>query len=843
VNHSDHDESNDTTQPHTAEVIEPAGTNNGHGTAAEVAEYSADKIKVLEGLEAVRKRPAMYIGSTGPSGLHHLVYEVVDNSIDEALAGFCDRVNVTIHIDGSVTVIDNGRGIPVDRHASGKSAAEVVLTVLHAGGKFDNESYKVSGGLHGVGVSVVNALSETLDLEIWRNGQAYQQAYERGKPTGELEVTGTTKRRGTKVTFKPDPDVFETTVFSFDTLAQRLRELAFLNGGIVITLDDERDGKSHTFHYEGGIVSFVTHLNKNKVAVNEKPIYMRGDKDGIDAEIALQWNDGYAEMIYTFANNINTHEGGTHLSGFRSAMTRTINSYAAKNGLSKDLKESITGEDIREGLTAVISVKIPHPQFEGQTKTKLGNTEVKGIVEAIVNDKLSALLEENPAIAKRIVGKVIEAARAREAARKARDLVRRKGALDGSSLPGKLADCQERDPALSELYIVEGESAGGSAKQGRDRRFQAILPLKGKILNVEKARFDKMLSSEEIRMMIVALGCGIGDEDFDLSKLRYHRIIIMTDADVDGSHIRTLLLTFFYRQLPKIIENGYVYIAQPPLFRAKRGKSETYIKDERELDAFLIKRASEARSVKIVGSGVEISGAQLEKLLHKLITHQKLLEVVERRGHPREIVEALVAAGADREYFADKDKLEGLASSLSSSQRSVTVQRDEEHNRYLLQVEDRTGGYPRQHTIGVDFVTAGEYRTLLANQRDMPKLMGDLIVSTGGQTLDDGDDMTPAGRGAKPADVTLRSSEELVEFFIAAGKKGVAVNRYKGLGEMNPEQLWATTMDPAVRTLLQVRAEDHTEADLMFTTLMGDQVEPRRKFIEDNALDVKNLDV
>ncbi len=616
-----------------------------------------------------------------------------------------------------------------------------------------------------------------------------------------------------------------------------------MNGGIVITLDDERDGKSHKFHYEGGIASFVTHLNKNKVAVNEKPIYMRGDKDGIDAEIALQWNDGYAEMIYTFANNINTHEGGTHLSGFRSAMTRTINSYAAKNSLSKDLKESITGEDIREGLTAVISVKIPHPQFEGQTKTKLGNTEVKGIVEAIVNDKLSALLEENPAIAKRIVGKVIEAARAREAARKARDLVRRKGALDGSSLPGKLADCQERDPALSELYIVEGESAGGSAKQGRDRRFQAILPLKGKILNVEKARFDKMLSSEEIRTMIVALGCGIGAEDFDLSKLRYHRIIIMTDADVDGSHIRTLLLTFFYRQLPKVIENGYVYIAQPPLFRAKRGKSETYIKDERELDAFLIKRATEARSVKIVASGVEISGAQLERLLHKLITHQKLLEVVERRGHPHEIVEALVAAGADREYFADKHKLDGLADSLSSPQRSVTVQRDEEHNRYLLQVEDRTGGYPRQHTIGVDFVTAGEYRTLLANQRDMPKLLGDLIVSTAGQAPDDGDEIAPAGRTAKPPDVTLRSSEELVEFFIAAGKKGVAVNRYKGLGEMNPDQLWATTMDPAVRTLLQVRAEDHTEADLMFTTLMGDQVEPRRKFIEDNALDVKNLDV
>jgi DNA gyrase subunit B len=835
MEHTDPTKSDQQT-PVSADV--PAA-NNGHGSAADVAAYGADKIKVLEGLEAVRKRPAMYIGSTGPSGLHHLVYEVVDNSIDEALAGFCDQVNVTVHIDESVTVVDNGRGIPVDQHESGKSAAEVVLTVLHAGGKFENSAYKVSGGLHGVGVSVVNALSESLDLEIWRNGQVYHQCYERGTPQSDLEVTGTTKRRGTKVTFKPDTQIFETTAFSFDTLAQRLRELAFLNGGVLITLDDERDGKSHKFHYEGGIVSFVQHLNRNKAAVNEKPIYMRGEKDGIDVEIALQWNDGYAEAEYSFANNINTHEGGTHLSGFRSALTRTVNFYGSKNNLTKDLKESITGDDIREGLTAVISVKIPHPQFEGQTKTKLGNTEVKGIVEAILNDRLGAYLEENPSVARRIIGKATDAARAREAARKARDLVRRKGALDGSSLPGKLADCQERDPALSELYIVEGESAGGSAKQGRDRRFQAILPLKGKILNVEKARFDKMLSSDEIKTMIAALGCGIGADDFDIEKLRYHRIIIMTDADVDGSHIRTLLLTFFYRQLPKIIERGYIYIAQPPLFRAKRGKSETYIKDERGLDAFLIRRAVEARVVRIPSTGVTVTGGDLERLLQKMMTHQKLVQTVERRGHSREIIEALLAAGADREYFADKDRPRQPGRDADHGGADGDGAADEEHNRYLLHVDDRSSGYPRQDRIGHDVVTAAEYRTLLANHRDMPAVDGEVIVSTSSDTDGDAD----APKSAQPADVRLRSRDELLEFFLAAGKKGVAVNRYKGLGEMNPDQLWATTMDPQVRTLLQVRAEDHTEADLMFTTLMGDQVEPRRKFIEDNALDVKNLDV
>jgi DNA gyrase subunit B len=854
-----------------------AGLGGANGNAANGnADYGAESIKVLEGLEAVRKRPAMYIGSTGPAGLHHLVYEIVDNSIDEALAGFCTEVNVTIHLDNSVTVIDNGRGIPTAMHESGKSAAEVALTVLHAGGKFENSAYKVSGGLHGVGVSVVNALSERLDLEIWRDEKTHEQSYERGKPNANLNVTGTTKRRGTKITFKPDSQIFEQTDFSFDTLAGRLRELAFLNAGLTITLDDEREaGKSHRFQYEGGIVSFVEHLNKNKGVVNDKPVFMHGHREGIDAEIALQWNDGYNPVEYSFANNINTHEGGTHLSGFRSALTRSINAYANANNLAKDLKDAtISGDDIREGMTAVISVKIPNPQFEGQTKTKLGNTEVKGIVEAIVNDKLGAFLEENPANAKRIVMKSVEAARARDAARKARDLVRRKGALDGSSLPGKLADCQERDPAQAEIYIVEGESAGGSAKQGRDRRFQAILPIKGKILNVERARLDRMLSSDEIKTMIAALGCGIGTDEFNIDKLRYHRVIIMTDADVDGSHIRTLLLTFFYRQMPMLVDRGHIYIAQPPLFRAKRGKSETFIKDERALENFLVHRAVESRAAH-APDGTVYSGAELEKFLHGLIAYRNVLLQVERRGHARDVVEALLDREArGRVFFDNEEVLKNLASQLTTPIRDVTVLRDEEHNSWTLQIDDRATGYSRIDTIGPEFVMSGEFRTLSASYAEISAVVRamrtgpiEVRVSDGlKQAAEDAEDADAVGEltveekdalgaiGLTPTTpaavvpprnvaVFVKSIDEFIDHFIALGRKGVAINRYKGLGEMNPETLWSTTMNPDIRTLLQVRAEDHTEADSMFTTLMGDQVEPRRKFIEDNALEVKNLDI
>ncbi len=837
---------------------DPIRASGGAAVAAagSADDYKADKIKVLEGLEAVRKRPAMYIGSTGPTGLHHLVYEVVDNSIDEALAGFCRNVTVTIHIDGSITIVDDGRGIPVDLHESGKSAAEVVLTVLHAGGKFENTAYKVSGGLHGVGVSVVNALSEWLELEIWRNGQVHRQRYERGIPAGALDITGTTEKRGTKVTFKPDGKIFESTDFSFETLSQRLRELAFLNAGVTIAIADERDGRSHTFVYEGGIREFVEFLNTTRTPVNEKPVVMTGDRDGITVEIALQWNDSYTETTYSFANNINTTEGGTHLSGFRAALTRTINHYATKNNLAEKLADSVSGDDIREGMTAVISIKIPQPQFEGQTKTKLGNTEVKGIVEGIVNDRLGAFLEETPGVARRILAKAVDAALAREAARKARDLVRRKGALDNMSLPGKLADCQETDPARSELYIVEGESAGGSAKQGRDRRFQAVLPIKGKILNVEKARFDKMLSHEEIRTLIAALGCGIGVDEFDASKVRYHRVIIMTDADVDGSHIRTLLLTFFYRQMRDLVDRGHIYIAQPPLFRAKRGRQETFIKDERELEAFLIKRAAESRTL-VLPNGKTLSGDALESRLEKLMGFRKLLPVVERRGPARPAILALLEGDTrDKSFWSNASAVEALAAHLRRQDVTTTVVDDPEHQALAVVLEDKSAGYLRQHRLDMDFVTTGEFRTLAAAYQDVRELLsGPVTIRTAASAAPEETDVEETApeatgeaplkppKGARDTDHRVESLDELVEYFVAAGRRGLAIQRYKGLGEMNPETLWTTTMDPNVRTLLQVKAEDHTEADLMFTTLMGDQVEPRRKFIEDNALDVKNLDI
>src|SRR5881409_475546 len=677
------------------------------GESTPESRYGAENIKVLEGLEAVRKRPGMYIGDTAERGLHHLVFEVVDNSVDEALAGECTRIAVTIHIDSSVTVDDDGRGIPVDLHPSeGVSAAQVVMTKLHAGGKFDKAAYKVSGGLHGVGVSVVNALSETLEMEVRRGGKVYFQRYHRGTPETPVEETGITDQRGTKITFKPDPLIFETTSFSFDILSQRLRELAFLNRGIHITIDDERDQKSHEFLYEGGIVSFVQHLNKAKTPIHPDVVYLQGSRDGIEIEIALQWNEGYAENVYAFANNINTIEGGTHLVGFKSALTRTINAYAVTNGLLKKDEEALQGEDMREGLTAVISVKVPEPQFEGQTKTKLGNSEVKGIVEALVNDRLAVYLEEHPADAKRIVLKALEAARVREATRKAKELARRKGALDGGSLPGKLADCQERDPALSELFVVEGDSAGGSAKQGRDRKNQAILPLRGKILNVEKARFDKMLSSQEIRLLITALGAGVGKDDQDITKLRYHTVILMCDADVDGSHIRTLLLTFFYRQMKELIERGHLYIAQPPLYKAKVGKAERYLKDDHELNAFLMERSVEKRKVRLDG-GQEIEGPRLIRLLDRMVGYSKLLAMVEKKGTPRALVELLLKGQVkDAEAFTDMARLQELIKPLRATGADVVLEKDEEHGVFEIVLRLGTDGQTRDSRVGEAFVSS-----------------------------------------------------------------------------------------------------------------------------------------
>jgi DNA gyrase subunit B len=803
--------------------------------------YDATRIKVLEGLEAVRKRPAMYIGSTGETGLHHLVYEVVDNAVDEAQAGFCDHIEVFIHLDNSVTVQDNGRGIPVDMHPTEKRpAAEVVMTMLHSGGKFDNVTYKVSGGLHGVGVSVVNGLSESLELEIWRNGKVYQQSYERGKPATPFQEVGkTTRRGGTKVTFRPDTTIFETTDFSHDVLSQRLRELAFLNPGVKIDFADERSGKTHEFHYAGGIVDFIKHLNHNKSVLHPDPINVSAQKDSAFVDVALQYNDTYAESVFAFANSINTIEGGTHLSGFRAALTRCINAYAQKNNLTKDLKDAtITGEDVREGLTAVVSVKLPNPQFEGQTKTKLGNTEVKGYVEAMLNDRLSVFFEENPGVARRIVQKIIDAARAREAARKARDLTRRKGFLDSSSLPGKLADCQERDPQHAELFLVEGESAGGSAKQGRNRRFQAILPLKGKILNVEKARFDKMLAHEEIRTLITALGCGVQTmDDFDISKLRYHRLVIMTDADVDGSHIRTLLLTFFYRQLKEVIERGYLYIAQPPLYKVKKGKSELYINTDEELNRFLLSKAIEDKVLR-TASGRTFQGPALQHLLERLIEHTRFMDLLARRGYDRELLEVLLQEGLyQRQHFAERDWMEKVAATLRQKGRAAgDIIHDEEHSLYELKVGPRNVGHPQMSVSWEMPASTVEYRRLYQTWLEISDL--ESVPLAWGRSDEQ------AGEGAGKSGMTaLASRDELLESVIAAGKEGVHIQRYKGLGEMNPEQLWETTMDPDRRRLLQVRIEDIAAADGIFNVLMGEQVEPRRKFIETNALDVRNLDI
>ena len=828
----DEDKKSDLLRRNKEKELQTAGTTTGKKNA-----YDSSSIAVLEGREAVRKRPAMYIGSTSEIGLHHLVYEVVDNSIDEALAGYCDTVEVNIHLDNSITVVDNGRGIPVDEmKKERKSAAEVVMTKLHAGGKFDSNAYKVSGGLHGVGVSCVNFLSETLHLEIWRDGKTYEQDYQRGIANGRLEQTGKTRKRGTKITFKPDTQIFDTTVFSFDKLSERLREKAFLNKGIRITIKDEREEpeRSHEFYYKGGIAEFVKHLNKNKSTLHDKPIYFEKEGDALSIEVAIQYNDGYDEKVYSFANNINTVDGGTHLSGFRSAFTRTINAYAQSSGLAKNFKGSLSGDDVREGLVAVISVKLPQPQFEGQTKGKL-NSDVKGAVESFLNERLTEYLEQNPTVARKIVGKSLDAARAREAARKAREIVR-KGALGSAMLPGKLADCQEKDPALSEIYIVEGDSAGGSAKQGRDRKNQAILPLKGKILNVEKARFDKMLGHSEIKSLITALGTGIGKEDFDASKLRYHKIILMTDADVDGSHIRTLLLTFFYRQMAELIEKGYVFIAQPPLFKVKRGKKEEYIKDEGAMIRYLMRQATADLKITSAAGKEVIEGKDLAKWLEKMVDFQNYSERAARRlSGDRTLLNALLEGfggkkgvlrkeGATlRKVFQDSDDMARVEGVVAKAGYVTELSSDEEHG--LCEIETTTGA-------GVKIVIDWNLASFVEFQKAV-----ELYMALESKLA------PPFVAGENGGSEEIATRDLLLEKVLAMAKKDLSIQRYKGLGEMNPEQLWETTMNPDKRTLLQVRIDDTVETDEMFTVLMGDQVEPRRKFIEDNALDVRNLDV
>jgi len=800
-------------------------------------EYGAESIRVLEGLEAVRLRPAMYIGSTGELGLHHLVYEVVDNSVDEHLAGHGSEISVTIHIDNSVTVVDSGRGIPTDlKPDEGISAAEVVLTKLHAGGKFDSNSYKVSGGLHGVGVSCVNALSEVLTLEIWRQGSTWEQEYKRGAPSAPLKQTGKAGRKtGTKITFKPDETIFTVTEFNHDTLAQRLREMAFLNGGLKIILTDERDdgGKPQEFHFEGGISEFVGYLNRGKQALHANPIHISddkpfGDDDGtLSMEVALQYNNSYQENIYTFANTINTVSGGTHLAGFRSALTRTINAYGQSAKLFKNVKENLSGDDVREGLTAVVSVKLPQPQFEGQTKGKL-NSDIQGSMVMFVNDKLGAYFEMNPAVAKKIVQKAIDASRAREAARKARDLTRRKGALDSAGLPGKLADCQERNPERAELFIVEGESAGGTAKQGRDRRNQAILPLKGKILNVEKARYDKMLGHEEIRAMITALGTGIGIDDFDVSKLRYHKIILMTDADVDGSHIRTLLLTFFFRQMRELIDRGNVFIAQPPLYRIKRGRSERYIKDEAEFSQEIIRSATEDVVVEYGSNGTQghsMERAQLRGFLEKVDDYAGMFRRLDRRLRNTSVIQTLADPDLpiDRDDFGTKENADELAKRLKEFNLDVHVLPDEMHSAFKVSFREGTEG---ARTIDKELAAQPEYRRLRSLSKQIDALNKPPFVVIN-----------------KDAREEVGDCVSLLERIKGIGTKGASIQRYKGLGEMNAGQLWDTTMNPETRRLLEVRVDDAVETDEIFTTLMGESVESRRNFIAEHALDVKNLDI
>ena len=792
---------------------------------------------MLEGLEAVRLRPAMYIGSTGESGLHHLVYEVVDNSVDEALAGYCTDIHVTIHIDDSVTVIDNGRGIPVDiKEEFGISAAEIVMTKLHAGGKFDSNSYKVSGGLHGVGVSCVNALSETLHLEIWREGYTWEQDYERGLPKAPLARAGRAGRKtGTKITFKPDGTIMDATKFNFDTLAQRLREMAFLNKGLRITLNDERTDpvKTSEFHFEGGIVEFIKHLNRGKNVLHDKPISIEGERDlpgggQLTIDIALQWNDSYSETIFCFANNINTKDGGTHLTGFRQAMTRTLNAQARSSGLLKDVKDAnLSGDDVTEGLTAVVSVKLPQPQFEGQTKGKL-NSDIGGYVTQIVNEKLSEYFDKNPAVMKKIVGKAVDAARAREAARKARELTRRKGALDSGGLPGKLADCQEKDPTRCELFLVEGESAGGTAKSGRDRRYQAILPLRGKILNVEKARYDKMLGHEEIRILITALGTGIGKDDFDVSKLRYHTVILMTDADVAGSHIRTLLLTFFYRHMPELVLRGHIYIAQPPLYRIKKGKSEKYIKDDKEYVREILRRATENVTVEY-GQGEakgKLEGGELRQYLMALDEFQQLFGRLERKLSDARIVELITdpARALDTKAdFGDEAKIAATRVALEALNLKVRTEFDEEHSTWNLIYHDEAHG---DRVIGWELASQPEFRRLRILARQTQKYNHPPFVVS-----------KDARREA------IAGWRDLIGYLKNEGSRDATIQRYKGLGEMNPNQLWETTMNVETRSMLEVRLEDAVEADQTFSTLMGEDVEARRKFIETNALDVRNLDV